>query len=133
VFNDAAYQWLKENDPASAFDSAGSMPENIADWNLHDLTALDWQEPRLRLVYFVQAGPDGPVKIGTSMVCAYEKRLSTLRSNNHEELLPLRHVRGDHRLEAKLHRYFVSMRLHREWFRMEGDLAIVAKAGPPRN
>lgn len=84
---------------------------------LLDLARTDAREP---VVYFIQCGDSGPVKIGQTRNVL--KRLAELQSSHHETLvvrcaLPL--VDG---LEAHLHRSFEAQRIRGEWFRFEGGL-----------
>lgn len=67
-------------------------------------------------VYFIQAGDDGPVKIGITR--DPKKRLSYLQVGNH---LPLRLIglwpAADSEEEAFLHSYLEGERIRGEWYK----------------
>jgi hypothetical protein len=65
-------------------------------------------------VYLVQAGTDGPVKIGWARVVA--RRLGELQGASPVELELRRALDGPPELEAALHGAFAALRLHGEWF-----------------
>ncbi len=65
------------------------------------------------VVYYMRIGDR--VKIGTSASLA--QRLETI---NPEELMATE--RGDRRVESRRHRQFADLRVHGEWFRLEGAL-----------
>jgi Meiotically Up-regulated Gene 113 (MUG113) protein len=65
-------------------------------------------------VYFIQAGDDGPVKIGWAKQPA--KRIAQLQTGHHVALNLLRLVDGDLRDEARFHKAFREQRIVREWF-----------------
>lgn len=68
-----------------------------------------------RWVYFVQAGANGPIKIGcTSNVSA---RLAQLQTAQPEKLQLLAAVPGGEALESALHAAFAEHRMMGEWFR----------------
>lgn len=73
-------------------------------------------------VYFVQAGRNGPIKIGVTTVWV-EERMKTLQCGNHRELRLVGIIccRG-HELEARIHRHFAPSRIRGEWFRPSCDL-----------
>lgn len=65
-------------------------------------------------VYFIQAGENGPVKIGFANHIA--SRLASLQSCCPETLVLLRTVDGNSAIERAYHRQFASQRLRGEWF-----------------
>lgn len=67
-----------------------------------------------RPVYFIQAGPDGPIKIGVSHDVA--ARLVNLQTAHWEELRLLGTAIGGFELERDLHAAFAAHRLKGEWF-----------------
>lgn len=72
-------------------------------------------------VYAIQAGPSGPVKIGTSLSPA-----ARLRQIQTDQPLPLElrvAVRGDLTLERLLHSMFRPWRLRGEWYEASGAVA----------
>lgn len=66
-------------------------------------------------VYFIQAGQDGPIKIGVSD--SVFDRLKALQTGNPEPLRLIAAVIGDTQDELALHRRFRRQRLIGEWFR----------------
>jgi T5orf172 domain len=74
-------------------------------------------------VYFIQAGRDGPIKIGY----AHDPltRLEGLQTAHHEELRLLMTVADNGTIEMQLHERFADLKIRGEWFRAEGDLASV--------
>ncbi|MGK3989282.1 YozE family protein [Sorangium sp. So ce136] len=72
-------------------------------------------------VYFIQAGPSGPIKIGYSGG-PVERRLAALQTGHPETLCVLATMDGDRFTEAELHRRFHGYRLSGEWFKPEPDL-----------
>jgi hypothetical protein len=77
----------------------------------------DYRRPsdRLGYVYFIQRGPDGPIKIGWSE--DVERRLSELQTANAEPLHVLGKIEGTMADEAATHAKFASFRMEAEWFR----------------
>ena len=65
-------------------------------------------------VYFIRAGEDGPVKIGSS--ADPRKRLLFLRSANHTPLSLIHVFEGGEREERVLHKRFAQHRIKGEWF-----------------
>jgi hypothetical protein len=72
-------------------------------------------------VYFIQAGDDGPIKIGWALDPT--ARLKELQVGCPEPLRLLMTIADDGELESQLHRRFASLRLRGEWFRAEQELA----------
>lgn len=66
-------------------------------------------------VYFVQAGSDGPIKIGVAL--DVEKRRTQLQEASWEKLTILARVPGDQGTERMLHEEFRDFRIRGEWFR----------------
>lgn len=65
-------------------------------------------------VYFIQAGADGPIKIGVAD--DPEKRLNELQIGNHAELFLRARRPGGLELERELHARFWNTRVRGEWF-----------------
>jgi hypothetical protein len=81
-----------------------------------------------RYVYFIQAGSQGPIKIGVADDVEY--RLSELQTGNAETLHIVGCVPGDGRLEKELHRRLASVRIRGEWFRSGSEIeALLAEVG----
>lgn len=71
-------------------------------------------------IYFIRAGEDGPVKIGTTEDLA--ARMRDLQVGNHEELRLVRTIEGGAGHEQFLHRRFGHLRIRGEWFRWHDDM-----------
>lgn len=65
-------------------------------------------------VYFIKAGTDGPVKIGTAEDA--KKRLGDLQVANHMPLHIIRETAGGVPEERWFHRHFSTIRVRGEWF-----------------
>jgi hypothetical protein len=72
-------------------------------------------------VYFIRAGGDGPIKIGTTAGSPHG-RLRAMQTANAETLVLLAAVPGDVGLERKLHERFAALRMRGEWFRATPEL-----------
>ena len=66
-------------------------------------------------VYIVQAGTDGPIKIGISD--NVKQRLSGIQTDNHERVSLLAYRDGGRKEEYALHCALRRHHIHREWFR----------------
>jgi hypothetical protein len=66
------------------------------------------------MIYFIQAGEGGPVKIGKADNVS--ARLVEMQCDNHADLVLLRQIEGGRLTEAWFHRAFASFRLRGEWF-----------------
>lgn len=78
--------------------------------------------------YMIQAGEDGPVKIGKA--ADPERRRAGLQTAHYIPLNLLRVFPGSHRTEGWLHHAFASYRLYGEWFRFCRDMLTIA---PPND
>ena len=72
------------------------------------------------MIYLIQAGPLGPVKIGHGVDLA--ERLRCLQTGNHEVLHLLRSIEGGKDEETWLHERFRSLHLRAEWFTFHHDM-----------
>jgi hypothetical protein len=77
-------------------------------------------------VYFIRAGEDGPVKIGTTD--SPVDRLKLLQAGNHLPLRIIRTMEGSRRVEAALHRKFAEHHIRAEWFNFHADMLTVSVA-----
>lgn len=68
------------------------------------------------MIYFIQSGPQGPIKIGTCKDEYLMKRLSTLQTGNPDGFVVLGIMDGGLDLEGDLHRRFRAHRRSGEWF-----------------
>lgn len=73
------------------------------------------------VVYFIQAGMDGPIKIGFAR--DPWKRLEELQPGNPYALYLRATLPGGRRTEAKLHQRFAHLRLVGEWFEPEQEIS----------
>lgn len=80
-------------------------------------------------VYFVQAGDDGPIKIGFAKNPV--NRLPGLQVNNPARLRPLGQLEGDKTTERELHARFIGTRISGEWFEPSPDLLALAASAAP--
>src|SRR4051812_30367856 len=72
--------------------------------------------PGVDYIYFIQAGTNGPIKIGRSI--NPNKRMKQLQDYNPFELHLIQClVDGNIQKEAALHMHFASARMRGEWFR----------------
>lgn len=79
-------------------------------------------------IYFIQAGRDGPIKIGITNSSPFA-RMATLQIAHYEELQLLASRTGTSGLEAKLHRRLEGSCIRGEWFMPTEDvLAAVDEA-----
>ena len=86
-------------------------------------------------VYFIQAGDDGPVKIGWANDVAARRK--ALQTSHHEPLRLLRIIEGRRQTERWLHECFAGQRMAGEWFWFHTDMATIeppefGPATPPR-
>ena len=72
------------------------------------------------LIYFIQAGDDGPIKIG--ITTCLKRRLAQLQKTSHRALRVLTTMPGDREIEKVLHEGFAICRLCGEWFEPHGAL-----------
>ena len=65
-------------------------------------------------IYFIQAGDDGPVKIG--FATDVRARIKVIQTNSPEKLSLIRQIDGDVPVERWFHKQFNDRRLNGEWF-----------------
>jgi predicted GIY-YIG superfamily endonuclease len=85
---------------------------------------VDMTRGQIMYVYFLQAGKDGPIKIGATS--ELERRLKQMQTGNHLELNYIACIPCDNKgealkLEADFHRFFLRQRIRGEWFKGEID------------
>jgi hypothetical protein len=66
------------------------------------------------MIYFVQAGDNGPIKIGLAI--SPETRKKNLQTAHYEELRIIGILDGNSHVEKQLHRQFRDYRIRGEWF-----------------
>ena len=75
------------------------------------------------MIYFIQAGQGGPVKIGfTKDEMTLNGRIESLQTGNHQKLRLLWLAEGDERLERFVHRRLKAFRLNGEWFQWTPEI-----------
>ena len=77
-------------------------------------------------VYMIQAGKDGPIKIGWSRNPNGRGRLSQLQTAHYEELRIVRII--EESIEGVLHRYFGANLIRGEWFHFSPEMLTVTVA-----
>jgi hypothetical protein len=78
------------------------------------------KEPAVPVVYFIQSGDDGPIKIG--FTTRLDSRVRALQTSHGTRLRVLATTPGTPADEASLHRRFAGLRKHGEWFEPGRDL-----------
>jgi hypothetical protein len=66
------------------------------------------------MIYFIQEGNDGPIKIGKAG--AVERRLKTLQTAHHKELSILQVIPGGAERESKIKNDLTKFKIKGEWF-----------------
>lgn len=79
------------------------------------------------MIYVLQAGDDGPFKIGYTARRS-EIRRQACQTYNSEEIRIIADAPGDEALEGRLHLYLKDYRIRGEWFRNEGLVREVVEA-----
>ncbi len=72
------------------------------------------------MIYFVQAGVNGCIKIGFAI--DPEERLRKLQTAHDEELVLLKAISGDRGRETEIHQILAAHRKRREWFYPTADV-----------
>lgn len=81
----------------------------------------------MSVVYFIQAGANGPIKIGTAT--DLPTRIATLQTGCPEPLVILGTIPGDLLVEGALHRALSDHRYRGEWFHPTGEvLEVIERA-----
>ena len=68
------------------------------------------------MIYFIQQGRDGEIKIGVTSSDNIKGRLKSLQTSSPKKLYVLATMEGDASGEAQLHEKFLGCRLKGEWF-----------------
>lgn len=71
----------------------------------------------MNVVYLLQSGDDGPVKIGTATDRGLTRTTTTLQRGNPEILRIRELLDGDERLERELHVRFTELYLRDDWYK----------------
>jgi hypothetical protein len=83
---------------------------------------------KTQLVYFIQCGTDGPIKIGYTS--NFIHRFMTIQIANHQEVRLLGAMRGTMKDEKRLHAEFSEIRVRGEWFRPTDSLMEFIRSLP---
>lgn len=75
----------------------------------------------MSVVYFIQAGAGGPIKIGVATDIA--RRVATLQTGSPEPLVVLATIAGGRAVEGRFHRALSLHRLRSEWFNPTPEVA----------
>lgn len=76
----------------------------------------------MTVVYFLQAGESGPVKIGRTG--KIDDRFKALQTGHYEQLRVVRKIIGQPSIERWAHRTFSSLRIRGEWFRFDPAMLV---------
>ncbi len=79
-------------------------------------------------VYFIQAGENGPVKIGHAS--SMDRRFNSLQVGHYEILHLIRTIDGNESHERWLHHHFREHHIRGEWFGYSAEMATIQ---PPEN
>jgi hypothetical protein len=90
----------------------------VKEENLFDLARLLTSDEQM--IYFVQSGDDGPIKIGVSTNIG--KRLTALQTAHGERLRIVGVMKGDFSKEKRIHSQFKSSLKRGEWFQATPEL-----------
>lgn len=85
------------------------------------------------MVYFIQDGDDGPIKIGFSKTP--QVRIAAIQVNHAREIKILAITDGEREDERKIHQSLANHHIRGEWFLPSDDVlsaAMAAKQVPPR-
>ena len=83
------------------------------------------------MIYFIQQGMDGPIKIGKAI--SPRKRLKTLQVGSPDTLHLLAIEKGGHGREKHLHDRYTKERIRGEWFKSSERLLDYARRLPDSN
>jgi len=72
------------------------------------------------MIYFIQNGQNGDIKIGTSQ--SPKKRLAELQIGTPSKLKLLKTINGNKNDEMKLHQQFHHLKIRGEWFKLSDEL-----------
>jgi len=104
-----------------ALQSADAHPDFTPE-QIHELV----RQSQGHVIYFMQAGPSGPIKIGTTRADRLQARRDQLQIANPYPIEVLGTSPGDNRLERRIHMLFGHLRMHGEWYWPHPDLVAVA-------
>jgi hypothetical protein len=99
-----------------SFDVHGRVKVTPIRYQAHYIAPKD----RDGMVYFVEAGAGGPIKIGWTQ--DIDRRIAELQTANAHKLTLLGMVPGTMETEASLHARFSHLRLEAEWFKNSEEI-----------
>jgi hypothetical protein len=82
---------------------------------------------QLIMIYFIQVGKIGPIKIGHTMGNDIRDRFSSLQMSNPEELFCIGTIEGDRELEKTILAKFRCHRIRGEWHKPVPELLEFVK------
>lgn len=85
--------------------------------------------PKPNVIYFLQSGSDGPIKIGRTSNLPY--RIKWLQTSHHEPLRLLGALEAPASEEKRLHALFVADKARGEWFRPSEAIKKYVASLPP--
>ena len=84
------------------------------------------------MIYFIQAGENGPIKIGwTKDALSAEIRLKNLQVGNHENLEIMRVIGGRRSDEYWIQEMFKDLHINGEWYKPSDTLIKFVKTSNP--
>lgn len=107
--------WLAENLDLVSKNSANPIHQKVLRDADEEAAAPPAYNPGDLVLYFVQAGEEGPIKIGITANLA--RRMSALQNGTSATLTIVRLIHGSHALERRLLRIFRPSRIRGEWHR----------------
>ncbi len=78
------------------------------------------------VVYFIQMGEGGPIKIGRTAT-SVETRIAELQTGNPYKLRAIAAIRAEIMLEQQFHSYFDEYRMEGEWFKPHPEVLAMAQ------
>lgn len=70
----------------------------------------------MNVVYLIQAGDNGPIRLGTTTDRGLRRHIAALQKGNAEQLAVLDLFDGDERLERRLHVTFTDQHVRGDWY-----------------
>ncbi len=121
---------IEEQDPEGfkSFAIQCGVDSRVIEETLNRLRLNGWYKinKNSSIIYFIQSGSNGPIKIGYS-ANSLKRRLAALQTAHPEALYVLGFVEGDRSLERILHQRFQSYRKEGEWFEPHSDILAFVK------
>lgn len=97
------------------------FPFSSIKWAHVDIASmLSKEDDTTDCVYFIEAVGSGRVKIGIASTLRH--RISSIACHSPFPLIALLTIPGNEKEERELHKRFAHLRVHREWFLLQGEL-----------